>query len=95
METGIKEKQSKQVLLSNIRCASLSLKQPLSAIIESDGTEVICDCPDIDLYGVGETEQEAITDFSENLEDLFYLLKESGEGKLRWSGLSRHGSSRN
>jgi hypothetical protein len=82
METDIKEKQSKQVLLNNIRCANLSLKQPLSAIIENDGAEVICDCPDIDLYGVGETEQEAITDFSENLEDLFYLLKESGEEKL-------------
>lgn len=82
MATDIKEKQSKLILISNLRSANLSLNQPLSAIMENDGAEVICDCPDIDLYGVGETEQEAITDFSENLEDLFYLLKESGEKKL-------------
>jgi hypothetical protein len=82
METDVKEKQSKLILISNLRSSKLSLSQPLSANIECDGAEVVCDCPDIDLYGVGETEQEAIADFSENLEDLFYLLKGSGEKKL-------------
>lgn len=82
MQAQTKEKQSKQVLLNNLRCLSISLTQPLWAVIETNGTEVICDCPDIDIYGVGETEQEAIIDFSQNLEDFYYLLKDAGEEKL-------------
>ncbi len=68
-------KQSRQVLLSNLRSFRLRLKQPLLALIEQNEKEFICDCPDVDIYGVGDTEQEAIVDFSENLEDFFYLLK--------------------
>jgi hypothetical protein len=82
MPTDTKTKQSKQILLSNLRSFNLDLKQPLLALIEYGENEVICDCPDVDIYGVGDTEQEAIIDFSENLEDFYYLLREEGEKKL-------------
>ena len=82
MPTDTTTKQSKQVLLSNLRCFNLRLKQPLLALIERNEKEFVCDCPDVDIYGVGDTEQEAIVDFSENLEDFFYLLKKEGEKKL-------------
>lgn len=76
------ERQPKQILLNNLRSSRLSLKQPLSVIFERNESEIVCDCPDIDLYGVGDTEQEAITDFSESLEELYFTLKEEGEKNL-------------
>ncbi len=82
MPTDTATKQSKQVLLGNLRCFNLRLKQPLLVLIERNEKEFVCDCPDVDIYGVGDTEQEAIVDFSENLEDFFYLLKKEGEKKL-------------
>lgn len=82
MPTDTATKQSKQVLLGNLRCFNLRLKQPLLVSVEQNEKEFVCDCPDVDIYGVGDTEQEAIVDFSENLEDFFYLLKKEGEKKL-------------
>lgn len=82
MPTDITIKQSKQILLRNLRSFNLRLKQPLFALIEKNEKEFVCDCPDVDIYGVGDTEQEAIVDFSENLEDSFYLFKKEGEKNL-------------
>lgn len=82
MTTDTATKQSRQILLSNLRSFRLRLKQPLLALIEQNEKEFICNCPDIDIYGVGDTEQEAIVDFSENLENFFYLLKKEGEKNL-------------
>lgn len=82
MPTDTKTKQSKQILLNNLRSFNLDLKQPLLAVIEYEENEIVCDCPDVDIYGVGDTEQEAIVDFSENLEDFYYLLQKEGEKKL-------------
>lgn len=79
---NFREKQPKQIYLNNLRCSHIILKQPLFVIFEKNESEITCGCPDVDLYGVGETEQEAIIDFSESLEDLFFSLKEEGEDNL-------------
>ncbi len=79
---NFKQKQPKQVFLNNLRSSKLSLNEPLFVIFEKNEAEIICDCPDIDLYGVGDTEQEAIVDFSASLEELFFTLKSEGEENL-------------
>lgn len=80
---NLENRESRIIAIQNIHSKKISLKNPLFINInKKEGGEIIVDCVDVDLYGIGETEQEAISDFSENLEDFFYLLKNEGVKNL-------------
>ncbi len=68
--------------LSNIRSSKIKLKKPISVFIGRNDSETIINCPDLDLYGVGDSEQEAIMDLSESIEELYFILKKNELSKL-------------
>lgn len=68
--------------LDNIRSTRIKLNKSVNILIEKNNSEIVVDCPDLDLYGVGDSLQEAIMDLSENIEELYFTLKKSGPSKL-------------
>lgn len=44
--------------------------------LEYDGKQVIAYAPDLDLFGYGETENEALDDLRRTVADLYYTLRE-------------------
>ncbi|MDI6795095.1 MAG: hypothetical protein QME81_19885 [bacterium] len=73
--------EKKSILIYTLHSSSLKLKDPLAVHLEYDQEEVIASCYDLDLFGYGETEVEALEDIRATIEDLYYELKEN-ESKL-------------
>lgn len=69
--------EKKSILIYTLHSPSLKLKEPLAVHLEYDKEEVIALCYDIDLFGYGETEVEALEDLRSTIEDLYYELKEN------------------
>ena len=70
------------VSLANLRSLKIKLKEPINVFIEKKSSEIIINCLDLDLYGVGDTDQEAIKDLSESIEELYFILKKEGNSRL-------------
>lgn len=68
--------------LDNIRSTKIKLNKSVNVLIENNNSEIVVDCPDLDLYGVGDSLQEAIMDLSESIEELYFTLKKNGPSKL-------------
>jgi hypothetical protein len=64
------------VLLYSLRHPDLRLVEPLSVSLECDGEQVIAYAPDLDLFGYGDTESEALDDLRRTVADLYYTLQE-------------------
>ena len=64
------------ILLYSLRHPHLSLTEPLSVALEYDGKQVIAYAHDLDLFGYGETENEALDDLRRTVADLYYTLRE-------------------
>jgi len=67
------------ILLYSLRYPSLRLVEPLSVSLEYDGEQVIAHAPDLDLFGYGDTEGEALDDLRRTVVDLYYTLREDSE----------------
>jgi hypothetical protein len=80
VQNQLKQFSSSQI--DNLRNEKLELIKSLNINFEKDGDQTIVNCADLDLYGVGDTEQEAIQDLCFQIEDLYFVLKEDGEEKL-------------
>jgi len=79
---GMKRLESrKPILLYSLRHPRLRLKEPLAVLLERDDGQVIAQSYDLDLFGYGDTESEALEDLRQTVADLYYELKESA-GKL-------------
>ncbi|MCK4316018.1 MAG: hypothetical protein KAX24_09625 [Anaerolineae bacterium] len=63
------------ILLYSLRHPYLRLVEPLSASLEYDGEQVIAYAPDLDLFGYGDTESEALDDLRRTVTDLYYTLQ--------------------
>lgn len=76
------EKIEKRRLLfiHSLHNSRLELKIPLPISLENDGYQFIIYNPDIDIYGCGETEYEAIEDLRQSIVDLYFDLKEEELG---------------
>jgi predicted RNase H-like HicB family nuclease len=59
----------------------LQLKQPIivSLYYSEEGAGWIVDCPELNVYGEGEDEQQAIDDFKSALEEFYFSLKKDRE----------------
>jgi len=64
------------ILLYSLRHPHLKLVEPLSVALEYDEGQVIACAPDLDLFGYGDTENEALDDLRHTVADLYYALKE-------------------
>lgn len=82
LKKAIKGIERKKILLINsLHHSSLNLIFPVAVSVEYDGYQFIAYTPDLDIYGCGESEYEAIEDLRQSIVDLYYDLKDEPLGK--------------
>ena len=91
-----KQKTSQIFQIQFLDSNRLRLKQPISVslIYSSDNNLWIVDNPELNIYGEGEDENQAIDDFKQVLEETYFGLKKDKENlgpelKKKWSILSK------
>lgn len=67
--------KKKTILLYTLHHPSLKLKEPLSAYLETDPEGIVAYCYDVDVFGHGETESEALEDLRKTITDLYFELE--------------------
>lgn len=85
---------SKPLLLYSLHHPVLFLKTPIAVSLEYDADQVIAYAHDLEVFGYGETEREALNDLRRTVCDLYHELQEhqdtlSGEAKAIWEYLSQ------
>jgi hypothetical protein len=65
------------LLLYSLRHPRLRLRNPIAVSLEDDGAQVIAFAYDLDLFGYGETEGEALDDLRHTIVDLYLTLREN------------------
>jgi len=68
-------RESRVVPIQNLRTSTLTLKSPLYVTIEYDDAVVISS-NDLDIFGYGDIEDEAIADFCACVVETYWALKE-------------------
>jgi len=91
-----KQKISQIFQIQFLDSKKLRLKQPISVslIYSSDNNLWVVDNPELNIYGEGEDENQAIDDFKQVLEETYFGLKKDKENlgpelKKKWSILSK------
>ena len=69
------------LLLYSLRHPGLRLRNPIAVSLEDDGAQVIAAAYDLDLFGYGETESDALDDLRRTTVDHYLTLREN-EGAL-------------
>lgn len=69
--------EKKSILIYSLSSPLLKLKEPLAVHLEYDKEEVVAFCYDLDIFGYGESEIEALDDLRKTILDLYYELKEN------------------
>jgi hypothetical protein len=69
----------RSLLLYSLRHPRLRLRNPIAVSLEDDGVQTIASAYDLDLFGHGETEGEALDDLRRTIVDLYASLKESAD----------------
>ncbi|TEU10856.1 MAG: hypothetical protein E3J21_25075 [Anaerolineales bacterium] len=64
------------LLLYSLRHPQLRLNSPIAVSLEDDGVQVIAAAYDLDVFGYGETEWEALDDLRHTITDLYFTLKD-------------------
>jgi hypothetical protein len=64
------------LLLYSLRHSQLRLSSPIAVSLEDDGEQVIAVAYDLDVFGYGETEWEALDDLRHAITDLYFTLKD-------------------
>ena len=64
------------LLLYSLRCPPLKLSSPIAVSLEDDGVQIIAAAYDLDVFGYGETEGEALDDLRRTITDLYFALKD-------------------
>lgn len=85
--------EKKSILIYSLSSPLLKLKEPLAVHLEYDKEEVVAFCYDLDIFGYGESEIEALDDLRKTILDLYYELKENKDNlgilpKRIWDYLS-------
>jgi|SRR3989344_2169328 len=78
------KKQANTVIIQikNLYSEKLILKEPLNILLQDENGYFTATSLDLDLYGLGDSTQEAIKDLGENIEDIFFTFKAEGKNKL-------------
>ncbi|MEM4414244.1 MAG: hypothetical protein QXD59_08210 [Candidatus Caldarchaeum sp.] len=85
---------SKPLLLYSLRHPGLFLKAPLALSLEYEANQVIAYAHDLEVFGYGGTESEALNDLRRTVCDLYYELQDhqdtlEGEAQAIWEYLSQ------
>jgi len=67
----------KQIFIYSLHHPQLKLKEPLAVFLESDDEQTIAFCHDLEVFGYGDTEGEALSDLRETIADLYFELSEN------------------
>ncbi|MDI6791417.1 MAG: hypothetical protein QME81_00925 [bacterium] len=83
---GLKEtimglERKKFLLINSLHHSSLHLISPVAVSVEYDGYQFIAYTADLDIYGCGDSEYEAIEDLRQSIVELYYDLKNEPLGK--------------
>jgi len=70
----------RSLFIRSLHDSRLEINVPLPVTLENDGYQSIAYAPDMDIYGCGETEYEAIEDLRRSIADLYFDLKEEKLG---------------
>ena len=62
--------------ISSLYNFHLNLHAPISVSLEYDSYQFIAYAPDLDIYGCGDSEYEAMEDLRESIVELYFDLKE-------------------
>ncbi|MBU1486515.1 hypothetical protein KKH56_00465 [bacterium] len=82
LKKAIKGVERKKFLLINsLHHSSLHLISPVATSVEYDGYQFTAYAADLDIYGCGDSEYEAIEDLRQSIADLYYDLKDESLGK--------------
>lgn len=73
------ESRSQILPIEDLRDTNLRLSRPLQATLEWDGYQYVASSADLETYGAGETEWEAIDDFRKEVVELYNDLKSNRE----------------
>jgi hypothetical protein len=65
------------LLLYSLRHPGLRLRNPIAVSLEDDGAQIIASAYDLELFGYGETEGEALDDLRHTIVDLYLTLREN------------------
>jgi len=82
LEKKLEENVTKQLIpIQFLDSDKLELKQPIFVSMNycSEGEVWIVDCPELNLYGEGQGEIQAIDDFKNALEEFYFGLKKDKE----------------
>lgn len=63
--------------MQSLPSESLSLRAPLVLYVEYSQKRVLVSNSDFELWGQGDTESEAISDFTKSLEELYYSFQKN------------------
>lgn len=61
--------------ISTLHDLRLRLRQQISVSLEYDGYQFIAYAPDLDIYGCGDTEYEAVEDLRQSVVELYFDLR--------------------
>jgi len=64
-----------ELAIRDLHDSRLCLREPITISLENDGYQFIAYAPDLDIYGWGDTEYEAIEDLRQSIVELYFDLK--------------------
>jgi len=67
----------KQIFIHSLHHPQLKFKEPVAVFLEDDGEQAIALCDDLDVFGYGDTESEALDDLRRTIADLYFELSEN------------------
>jgi hypothetical protein len=73
--THLRRGYPRQVLLENLRNLQYEVVHPLPVVLEEDEGQYVATWYDADLFGYGDSEQEALEDLCETIVSLYEVLK--------------------
>lgn len=75
-----KIEKRKSFFINTLHNSSLELIIPIPIVLDNDSYQFIAYSSDLDVFGCGETEYEAIEDLRQSIVDLYFDLKEEKLG---------------
>jgi len=69
--------ERKPILIYSLHHPHLKLREPLAVYLEHDGEQMIAFCYDLDVFGYGDTETEALQDLRQTAADLYFALRDN------------------
>jgi hypothetical protein len=70
---------ARNIYIQNLRHPNYTLRRSIPVSLESEENKIIANCYDIDMYGSGDNEEEAIDDLCEVIVEYYESLKADKE----------------